>query len=207
MNRNPTASRRTALAVLAAAALAGVAAPANAEPARWVIDEDHFNIAFEVMHGGFARQIGLFLDAEGEFVYDEDADELHSGTVTVDSDSVFTDHDERDEHVRSDDFLAVDDHPEMRFEATDYDAEAGTLTGDLTLLGTTRSVTLDIAVNRIDDYPFEGGVFSDTPYVLGASLRGTIERSDYGMTYALEDDAVGDAVDIRIEFEARRAAD
>lgn len=190
---------------LATALAASPAAHADAE--RWVIDEDHFSVTFDVMHAGFARVFGMFLDAEGEFVYDEEADELHSGHVTVDSGSVFTDHEERDKHVRSDDFLAADEHPEMRFEASEYDAEAGTLTGDFTLRGTTREIELDVRINRIDEYPFGGGAFSDPPYVLGASLRGTIERSEYGMTYALEDGAVADEVDIMIEFEARRADD
>ena len=199
----PTTRRRLPLTALATAALA--AAPAlQAEPDHWVIDEEHFSVAFQVSHAGFKQQFGMFLDAEGEFVYDEEADELHEGEVTIYSDSVFTNHEERDNHVRDEDFLHVDEYPEMHFRATDYDGEAGKLYGEFTLLGTTRDIELDISVNRIDEYPFGGGILRSPPYVLGASLRGTIERSEYGMTYALEDGDVGDEVDIILEFEARR---
>lgn len=189
-------------AVVATLALSPLNAAAEAD--RWVIDDEHFSVAFEVTHAGYAQQFGMFLDAEGEFVYDEEADELHSGEVTIQSDSVFTNHEERDNHVRDEDFLHVDEHPEMHFRATDYDAEAGKLHGEFTLLGTTRDIELDIRINRIEEYPIGGGILSNPPYVLGASLRGTIQRSDYGMTYALEDDLVGDEVDIMLEFEARR---
>ncbi len=192
---------------VASAALAtamAVSAPVAAEPHEWEIDEEHFSVAFEVSHAGFAQQFGLFLDAEGAFVYDESEDELHEGSVTVYSDSVFTDHEERDNHIRDDDFLHAEEYPEMHFEATDYDPDAGMLYGDFTLLGETRPIELDIRINRIDEYPFGGGLFASPPYVLGASLRGTIRRSEFGMDYGIEDNMVGDEVDIILEFEARR---
>jgi len=199
----PDKHQRLPCGAVLASALA-LAPTASLAADRWVIDEEHFSIAFEVSHAGFAQQFGMFLEGEGEFVYDEAADELHEGEVTIKSESVFTNHDGRDNHVRSDDFLHVEEHPEMHFRATDYDPDAGKLYGEFTLLGTTRDIELDITINRIDEYPIGGGIFARTPYVLGASLRGTIQRSEYGMTYALEDDLVGDAVDIILEFEARR---
>ena len=187
------------------AAMAVFPFSATAEPDHWVIDEEHFSVTFMVSHAGFAQQFGMFLDAEGEFRYDEQADELHSGEVTIRSESVFTDHDERDDHVRNEDFLHAEEYPEMHFRATEYDPEAGLLRGQFTLLGTTRDIELEISINRIAESPFEsGGLFSDPPRVLGASLRGTIDRSDYGMTYALEDDLVGDEVKVILEFEAHR---
>lgn len=198
----PAPVPRLPAALAMAAAGLGMSLPVAAEPHDWVIDDEHFSVAFEVTHAGYARIFGMFLDAEGRFVYDEEADELHEGEVTIYSDSVFSNHEGRDEHVRSDDFLDVDEHPTMHFEATDYDADAGKLYGDFTLLGETRPIELDVSVNRIDEYPMGGGLFSDPPYVLGASLRGTILRSEYGMTYRL--DLVADEVDVILEFEARR---
>ena len=186
------------------AALTLIPLSASGDGDHWVIDDEHFSIAFEVSHAGYAQQFGMFLNAEGAFVYDKEADELHSGEVTIQSDSVFTNHEERDNHVRDDDFLHVEEYPEMHFRATDYDPNAGTLYGEVTLLGTTRDIELDITINRIEEYPIGGGILSSPPYVLGASLRGTIKRSEYGMTYALEDELVGDEVDIILEFEARR---
>jgi polyisoprenoid-binding protein YceI len=175
----------------------------HAEPIEWEIDPDHFSIGFEIMHIGYARTLGLFLDAEGRFVYDPETGVLDSGRVVVQADSVFTDHDRRDRHVRSDDFLAADDHPEIEFVATGYTAGEngqGTLSGNLTLRGQTHPVELETTLNRRADYPFGHG--KDT---LGISARTTIRRSQWGMTYSLDNDLVGDEVVLRFEFEALNA--
>jgi polyisoprenoid-binding protein YceI len=199
--RRPFAPRAAATLLLALAAGTAAAAPRT-----WVIDPEHFSIAFSVDHAGYADVIGLFREAGGRFVYDPETGELRSGRVTVQARSVFTDHDERDEHVRGDDFLDAGDHPDVEFVAGEYEPtgdDAGRLRGELTLLGRTRPVTLDVRINRIAEYPFGGG-WSGPPVVMGVSATTTIERSEWGMTYGVADDLVGDAVDLRFEFEARR---
>lgn len=201
-----TVNLRVSLALFCALCLA-VAGQVRAEADRWVIDEAHLSVTFLVDHIGFSGVVGMFLDAEGEFVYDPDAMELDSGQVVIRTDSVFTNHDERDEHVRDDDFLDADEYPEMVFTATTFEPDGedgGQLTGDLELLGVTRPVTLDVTINRIDDYPIRDGFFGGYPYVLGASLRGTLNRSDWGMDYGIEDGLVGDEVELILELEARR---
>jgi polyisoprenoid-binding protein YceI len=188
--------------VVLATALAVTASTLHAEPRRFEIDPEHFSVGFLVEHAGYDKTLGMFRQAEGSFVYDEAARELHSGEVVVQADSVDTNHQERDEHLRGGDFLAADNHPTIRFEATRLelgDDESGTLTGDLTLLGTTREIELDITINKTGPYPF-----GDNPYVLGASARGTIERSNFGMTYGVAGDMVGDEVELILEFEAIR---
>lgn len=198
-------SRPLPAAALLACLLA--AAPAHAEPREFVIDPEHFSVTFLAGHVEFSRVLGMFLDAEGRFVYDEATGTLESGTVTIRSDSVFSNHEARDEHLRSDDFLDASDHPEIVFEATAYEPSGereGRLSGDLTLLGETRPVTLDVTIHRIGEYPLGGGILSGKPYVLGASVRGTIERSRWGMTYGVDDDLVGDEVELILELEARR---
>lgn len=90
----------------------------------------------------------------------------------------------------------------QRWEPTN-DGE-GRLTGSLELLGQTRPVTLEARINKIGRYPLPlGGLFS-RPQVLGASLRGTIRRSEWGMTYGLSRGLVGDEIELILEFEARR---
>lgn len=203
-------TRRHPAAVLAAAAALAclaVAGPAHAEPREFVIDPAHFSVSFRVGHVGFSQVPGMFLDAEGRFVYDEATRTLAAGTVTIRSDSVFTNHEERDAHLRGDDFLDVDTHPEMVFEATGFEPtgpRAGRLSGDLTLLGETHPVALDVTIHRIGEYPLGGGLMSGKPYVLGATVTGTLERSRWGMTYGVDDDLVGDEVELAIDFEARR---
>lgn len=194
---------------LAAALLACLVAagPARAEPREFVIDPEHFSVTFLAGHVEFSRVFGMFLDAEGRFVHDEATGTLESGTVAIRSDSVFSNHEARDEHLRGGDFLNASDHPEIVFEATDYEPTGereGRLSGHLTLLGETHPVTLDVVIHRIGEYPLGGGLLSGKPYVLGASVRGTIERSRWGMTYGVDDDLVSDEVELMLEFEARR---
>lgn len=202
--------RRSRTVTTALAAVLLLPLTVSAAPRTWEIDPEHFSIAFRIGHAGFADVMGLFQEAEGRFVYDPETRELESGEVTVQADSVFSAHEERDQHVRDGDFLDADAHPEIRFVATGYEPEGddhGELRGDLTLLGETQPVTLDVRINRMGEYPFGGGLFSDPPYVLGISAETTIERSEWGMTYGVEDDIVGDAVDLRFELEARRQED
>lgn len=177
---------------------------AQAGDAKYVIDREHFSIGFMVEHIGYADTLGQFLEAEGSFVYDEAANELREGEVLVQADSVFTNHEQRDEHLRNDDFLEADQHATIRFEATDWQPAAddpgrGTLEGQLTLLGETRPVSLDVTLNKAAEYPFGHG-----EYTLGVSARTTIRRSEWGMTYGVERNLVGDEVELIFEFEAIR---
>ena len=196
------ARRRLPLAALAVLALA-TAAPAKAEPALFKIDSSHLAIAFLVHHIGYADTLGQFLEAEGSFRYDEAANRLSDLSVTIQADSVFTNHGKRDDHLRGGDFLAVDDHPEITVVGTAATATgetSGRVTGDLTILGVTRPVTLEVERNKIGPYPFGEG----PPYVVGISARGTVKRSDFGMSYAVENGWVGDEIEVIIELEAVR---
>ncbi len=144
----------------------------------------------------------MFLEGQGEFVYDEQTRELHSGRVEIATDSVFTNHEERDNHLRSNDFLDARRYSTIVFEVTDFEARSdseGTLEGELTLLGETRPLTLDVTLNKADVYPFGHG-----QHTLGLSARTTIARSDWGMTYGVDNGMVGDEVELILELEAIR---
>lgn len=174
----------------------------NAEPRTYEIDPDHFSIGFLTEHVGYADTLGMFLEGQGEFVYDEQTRELHSGTVEIATDSVFTNHDERDSHLRSDDFLNANRYSTIVFEVTDFTAHSdseGTLEGDLTLLGETHPVTLDVTLNKADTYPF-----GHEQHTLGLSVRTSIARSNWGMTYGVDNGLVGDEVELILELEAIR---
>jgi polyisoprenoid-binding protein YceI len=171
--------------------------PAWAQSTTFVIDEDHFSVAFLVDHIGYAKQLGQFLKGSGSFVYDPKTDNLEQGAVVIEADSVFTNHARRDRHLKGGDFLAVRDHATIRFVVSQWDGASQTLTGELTMLGQTHSVTLQATVNQLKDYPFGHG-----QPTLGISIRGQILRSQWGMVYGIEGGLVGDAVDVLIEFEA-----
>lgn len=190
---------------LAAAVLVGgllTGSSAVAQPQEYTIDDEHFTMTFKVMHIGYASVIGMFREVEGQFVYDPETRTVKDGEVVIPADSVFTNHEERDEHLRGEDFLNVSEYPKIRFEVTDFEAtgeSTGKLTGDLTLLGETNPVTLDVVLNKAAEYPIGHG-----EYTLGLTAHGVIERSDWGMTYGLEEELVGDEVRLQFEFEANR---
>lgn len=200
-----TTQRKTGNALTAGIAAVTItlgSGAALAEPKDYKIDEEHLSITFEVDHLGYASVIGMFLEGKGQFQYDEENSEVPSGKVVIQSASVFSNHDKRDEHLRKDDFLHSDRYPEITFEVTDFETtgdRTGNLTGDLTLLGKTRPVTLDVTLNKADTYPI-----GHKEYTLGISASTTIKRSDWGMTYALDPLLVADDVHLRFEFEAIR---
>ncbi len=188
-------------AAATAAAFALAAPAAIAETATYEIDPTHTTVGFLVDHIGYAKTFGLFRDLEGEFAFDPEGKTLGEVRVVVEAASVFTNHDGRDGHVRNADFLDVDNHPEIVFEANGGEVtgeNTGIVTGDLTILGQTHPLTLEVTLNKIGEYPF--GHRKET---VGVSARGTVVRSQYGMDYALGG-LVGDEVDLIIEFEAIR---
>lgn len=180
--------------------MAGAATPAQAQPQRFQIDPEHFTVAFMVDHLGYENLLGQFLQGEGSFVYDRETQTLDSAEVTIEASSVFTNLDARDAHVRGEDFLDVAKYPRLRFVATDFEPSSpttGTLEGDLTMLGRTEPVTLDVTLNQDERYPF-----GHQQPTLGLSVRGALDRSDWGMDYGIDDGAVGDHVTLIFEMEA-----
>ena len=182
------------------ASVLAVATPALADKALYQLDDTHTAIYFTVDHIGYSKTLGIFTGLEGTFMYDTDTQELSDVNVTIQADSVNTFHQARDGHVKNKDFLHVSAHPTITFTATEGAPEsdtAGTVTGELTILGVTQPVTLEVTLNKVGDYPF-----GHKREVLGLSMTTSIMRSDFGMMYAVENGLVGDQVDITIETEA-----
>jgi len=191
--RNCTVLAVTALTMLL------VQPQAAAEPRTYVLDHEHMNIAFLAQHLSFARVLGVFHEAEGTVVFDEEVPALQSIEVRVATESVDTRHAARDNHLRSGDFLDVRNYPEMIFTMTSVQQtgeRTGTVTGNLSLAGETRPMTLDVTWIDGANYPF-----GDRHYAIGISARGSILRSEWGMTYGVADGLVGDEIEIIIEAE------
>lgn len=186
---------------LAASILAAcVATSASADMGRYELDMSHTAVYFTIDHIGYAKTLGIFTDLEGGFFYDPDTRELGEVSVSVDASSVDTFNDARDRHVRNKDFLDVSNHPSITFVANGGNASsanAGRVTGELTILGQTRPVTLDVELNKAAAYPFGHG-----REVLGLSMSTEIKRSEFGMNYGVANGLVGDVVTINIETEA-----
>jgi len=169
----------------------------------YIIDKSHFSIGFLVEHVGYAKTLGMFRDIDGSYVHDVKNKKINDINIVINTDSVFTNDEKRDEHLKSPDFLHVDKYPEMVFKATDIKISNNEtiINGNLTLLGITKPLVLTGKINKIGKYPF-GGIIK--PYVMGISAKGTIKRSDHAMMYAIKDNLVGDEIELIIEFEARR---
>jgi polyisoprenoid-binding protein YceI len=186
--------------LVAAGALSGAAA---AEPARYELDPPHTTVAFLVEHIGYAKTLGQFRSVGGGYTFDAASGALSALRVVVATDSVDTHHEARDGHLKSGDFLDTTLHPDMVFTAGSArrtGERTFTVTGELTLLGTTRPLTLEATLNKSAPYPI-----GDRAEVMGVSARGTLKRSEFGMAYGVEGGLVGDEVEIIIEIEARRA--
>jgi polyisoprenoid-binding protein YceI len=167
--------------------------------ARFNVDPSHTNVGFSVRHMMITNVRGNFGKVEGSVTYDPANPEASKISATVDIASIDTREEKRDEHLRSADFFDVAAHPAMTFESKKITRKGGDLevVGDLTIRGTTREVKLeveDITAEHTDPWGNSR---------IGASAKGKIKRSDFGMVWnsALEAGGVlvGDEVKISIE--------
>ncbi|TWA60824.1 polyisoprenoid-binding protein YceI [Azospirillum baldaniorum] len=189
--------------LLAAAALSALVAlplTAQAAPVAYKLDPAHTAVVFIVDHLGFAKAMGRFNTFAGELSFDKDAADKSSLSVTIDTTSVDTNHAKRDEHLKSPDFFNAKEFPKMTFKSTKIETtgdKTGKLHGDLTLLGVTKPVVLDVTFNK------DGVSPASKLDTVGFSARGTIKRSDFGMKYGVPN--IGDDIQIIIESEAVKA--
>lgn len=174
--------------------------PAYAENLHFSLDKDHTTVAFLVEHVGYAKTLGYFTDVSGSFSFDATSNTVSDVNITIATQSVQTANEARDKHLRNKDFLHVKKHPTMTFTATSVQIDAdgaGRLAGELTLLGNTQIVTLDVTLNKSAKYPF-----GHKRFTLGVSASGVFKRSAFGMSYGVADALVGDEVEMIIEIEA-----
>jgi polyisoprenoid-binding protein YceI len=167
-----------------------------AAPDKYSFDKDHTHILFFVSHVGFSDSIGRIDDFDGYFTFDEKEPEASSLDVTIKASSIDTGVAELDKTLRGDKFLDVEKFPLIHFRSTQIvvtGAKKGDVTGELTLLGVTKPLTLHVRYNRSGIHPFTNN------FVSGFSADAVIRRSDFGMNAYIP--AVGDAVRIHIEAE------
>lgn len=161
-------------------------------------DETHTTIGFTARHAMVTKVRGRFTDFEGRLHIDED---LAKSTVavTIQARSIDTRNETRDEHLRSNDFLAMDEFPELVFASTAVEPSGDaqvTVTGDLTIRGVTKPVTFDIEYAGSERDPFGN---------LRAGFEGSlvINRKDWGVNWnaALESGGVLVSEKVTLEFD------
>lgn len=168
---------------------------------RWQFDPYHTQVEFSAKHLGMMTVRGTFLDLTATGYIDPDHPEASSVDVTIQTASIRTHNPQRDNDLRSSNFLEADKYPTMTFKSTKVEAagqDRYKMTGDLTIKGTTRPVTLSVV---------KYGEFND-PNMMGHriaySAEGKINRKDFGMTFNMMLDGkwiVSDDVQIMIEGE------
>ncbi|HUY23514.1 MAG TPA: YceI family protein [Acidimicrobiales bacterium] len=172
----------------------GVAVPA---PGVYDLDQAHTTVEFVARHLMITKVRGRFADFSGS-VHIAEVPEESSVDVTINGASVNTSQEQRDAHLRSADFLDVENHPTLTFKSTGVELGSDgdwEVTGDLTILGTARPVVLNVE--------FDGA--NTTPWgtqAVAFSAWTEIDREDWGLTYnqALEAGGVVVSKKVRIEL-------
>jgi len=159
------------------------------------LDPTHTYPNFTINHLGFSTMHGRFGSTKGKFSMDRKANK-GSVELIIDAASINTGFKKRDDHLRSPDFLNVAEFPEITYKSTSVKFEGetkATIIGDLTIMGTTKPVTLK--VNNISCGP---NPFNKKP-TCGFNATGSMKRSDFGLNYGLP--AIGDELTLSIEAE------
>src|SRR5690242_12035382 len=189
--------RRTLFAAIPAFALsAGLQGNISARAADYTIDPSHTHILFMVNHLGLSNMIGLFTDMAGTFSFDPAHIEASKVKVTIKTASLSTQFGPRDADLKGADWFNVTEFPEMTFTGVSFsktDDHTGAITGNLTLLGVTKPVTLHVTFNNA------GLRASDKKQAAGFSATSKIKRSDFGMKTFIP--YIGDEVSLIIETE------
>ena len=188
--------------ILGASLLIGVTSSPALSADTFKIDQAHTNIVFLIDHLGYSKMVGQFQEFEGSFVFDQGNVAGSKVDLTIKAASVDTDHQARAGGRRGPDFFNAQEFPEITFVSTKIaktGENTGTITGDLTLLGQTRPVTLEVTFNKIEAHPIPSynGVV-----VAGFSARGTVDRIAHGMTYA--QGGIGNTLDLILEVEGHK---
>ena len=176
------------------------------ETGTYTIDPAHTEVGFVARHLVGTKVRGRFTEVEGTFTV---AENIEDSTVeaVVQAASIHTNQPQRDDHLRTNDFLDVPNHPTLTLKSTGLrrvDDTNFVLTGDLTIRGVTKSVDFDL------EFLGEGPSMQEGKTVVAFSASATIDRRDFGVSFnhSLLDGSVvvGNKVVIEIEVEATQAS-
>jgi polyisoprenoid-binding protein YceI len=183
--------------------LFSILALASAAPAAdlYKVDPVHTSVVFSVAHTGLSYTYGMFRKVSGAYQLDKANAANNQFQFVIQTDSVDTNNQERDDHLRSADFFNAAQYPDITFQSTKCTASVGTdnsvtfqVTGDLTIHGQKKSVTIPLRM-------LGEGLGARKDPRTGFLCQIEIKRSDFGMNQWLKDNLVGDAIGITVSFE------
>lgn len=184
--------------LLAAALFAGSLTPAFAAPETYALEATHTEVVFSWTHFGFSKPTAKFMNAVGTLVLDEAAPAASSVEVSFAIDGLNTGVAALDGHLKSKDFFDAATYPTATFKSTKVDVtgkDTANVTGNLTIHGVTKPVTLAVKLNKI-------GANMKGVKTAGFSATGQIKRSDFGMGAYVP--AVSDEITLVITAEANK---
>ncbi|MFD7434383.1 YceI family protein [Streptomyces sp. NPDC059861] len=165
----------------------------------YTIDPSHTSIGFVARHAMVTNVKGKFLDFTGALHLDGSDPSRSTATLDVKMDSISTGSDDRDGHLKSADFFQTEQFPTMTFRSTKAEALGGDdyrITGDLSILGVTKPITIDLEFNGTAKDPFGNDR-------VGFEGKAEILRSEWGLTWnaALETGGVLVSDKIKLNFD------
>jgi len=184
------------LGLMAVAALT-FAAPLSAHADTYKLDPSHTTVIWEANHFKFSNPHGLMSMIEGTVTLDEADPSKSTVEATWNSKNLATGNPKFDDHLKTKDFFNIGEFPTAHFKSTKVEKtgdKTAKVTGNMTLLGKTQPVTLDVTLNH------KGEHFMTKKPTVGFSATGVIKRSQFGMVFGTPN--VSDDVKITIEAEA-----
>lgn len=167
----------------------------------WTIDNTHSEIAFKVKHMMISTVTGHFEEFEATAKSNDEDFNDASFEFTAKTGSINTKNEDRDTHLKSDDFFSAEKFPEMKFVSKSFDGEK--LVGDLTIKDVTKEVTLDAELNGVAVDPY-----GQTK--AGFEITGEISRKDFGLTWSAVTEAgsivVSDKVKMVVDVQFTKEA-
>lgn len=190
------------LKISSAASLISSIAISGAIAGTYVIDKPHTDVSFSVTHLMISTVRGTFKSYTGSVEIDEKTGTLTNIQSEVETNSIFTDDEKRDKHLRSSDFFDAEKFPKITFKSTSVEKTGEKdyiVKGDLTIRGVTKPITLNGKMIGLIQS-------KDVGNRAGFKASGKINRQDFGVSWNKTLDfggvAVSDEVEIKIEVEA-----
>lgn len=171
----------------------------------WVLDPAHTRLGFEARHAMVSKVRGSFGIFEGTLVLDGENPANSRATVVIDASSITTGSADRDAHVRSADFLNVEEFPTLTFTSTSvrHEGDQFVMVGELTIRGTTRPVAITADLEGVIGDPWGSTK-------IGFEGLASLSRKDFGLTWNVALEAggvlVSDTVKIVLDVQAARQA-
>ena len=180
-------------------ACGAVAGISDLPSGKYELDSDHGYILFSYSHLGFSRPHVSFRKFEVDLDLDAANPNNSKLEVTIDASSIDSQSDEFNDHLNGENFFDTKKFPTITFRATNIKSQGdkGTVTGDLTIKGVTKQVTLDVVINKAANHPMR-----KIPNI-GLAATTTVDRRDFGLDEAVP--FVGAEITISIDVELPKA--